>query len=199
MPEQYQQVHDEKDAIYPRFRGASCFSLDLVEPISTLTLTKLTFNGNTLPIVGLALLLVPFKLLSILFSFLFRTAQGFTGIADALVFEIRSIFLGAVNWIGHDGFWIKSVTPLIGFDLGFEIATFIEGIPAQVINFGKSLWRQAHTYFGAEFNRFIQFATNNRADMRLMDADDPVITAMAFSAIHLGLLAKDMLNHPILF
>ena len=143
MPEQYQQVHDEEDAIYPRFRGTSCFSLDLVEPISTLTLTKLTFNWNTLSIVSLALLLVPFKLFSVLFSFLFRTTQGFTGVADALVFEIRSIFLGAVDWIGHDGFWIKTVTSLIGFDLGFEIDTFIEGIPAQVIDFSNTLWREA--------------------------------------------------------
>ena len=72
MPEQYQQVHNKEDAIYPRFRGASCFSLDLVEPISTLTLTKLTINWNTLTIVNLALLFVPFKLLSILFGYLFR-------------------------------------------------------------------------------------------------------------------------------
>jgi hypothetical protein len=54
MPEQYQQVHDEEDAIYPRFRGASCFSLNLVEPISMLTLTKFAFNWNTLMIVSLS-------------------------------------------------------------------------------------------------------------------------------------------------
>ena len=144
-------------------------------------------------------MLVPLKLFSVLFSFLFRTTQGFTGVADALVFEIRSIFLGAVDRISHDGFWIKSVTPLIGFNLGFEITTFIEGIPAQMIDFGKTLWRQAYTYFGTELNRFIKFATNNRAYMRLMDTDDSVIAAMTFSAIHLCLLAIDMLNRQYCF
>ena len=119
--------------------------------------------------------------------------------APSLLVEIRSIFLGAVDWIGHDGFWIKTVTSLIGFDLCFEIATFIEGIPAQVIDFSNALWREAHTYLGTELNRFIKFATNNRAYMRLMDTDDSVIAAMTFSAIHLCLLAIDMLNHPILF
>ena len=84
--------------------------------------------------------------------------------------------------------------------IGFEITTFIEGIPTQVIDFGNTLWSQAHTYFGTELNRFIKFATNNRAYMRLMDTNNPIIVAIAmvFSPVHLCLLAIDMLNHPIL-
>jgi len=71
MPEQFQQVHDEEeDVIYRCFRGTNCFSLDLIEAISTLTLTKLAFNRNTLPIVSLSLLLVSFMLLSILLGYL---------------------------------------------------------------------------------------------------------------------------------
>jgi len=99
MPEQYQQVHDEEDTIYPRFRGAGCFSLNLVESISKLSLAKLTFNRNTLSIIGLALLFFLLKLFSVLFGLLFRTPQGFSCIADALVFKISSIFLITVEWI----------------------------------------------------------------------------------------------------
>ena len=62
----------------------------------------------------------------------------------------------------------------------------------------QRLWRQAHAYFGTELNRFIKFAANNRAYMRLMDTDNPIIAAMTFSSIHFCLLAIDMLNHPIL-
>jgi hypothetical protein len=47
---QHQQVHDQEDAVNPCYRGISASGSNIVETIAILSLSKLAFNRNPLPI-----------------------------------------------------------------------------------------------------------------------------------------------------
>jgi len=85
----------------------------------------------------------------------------------------------------------------IGFDLRDEVQSFVKGVPTQMIDIGQAFAAQADAEFGAEFDRFVQFAAHHGAHVGLTDADDAVVAALGLGSIHVPLLLIQVLDHPV--
>lgn len=93
---------------------------------------------------------------------------------DAFFLQVMPVVSSTVNSVTQHTLWIISVTLFVGFNLCEQIATFMEGIPADVVNTGNARYCQANTQFGAKFSYFVCFATYDGAYMGLVNTDDTV-------------------------
>ena len=86
----------------------------------------------------------------------------------------------------------------IGFDLTGQVVSFMVGVPTEMIDTGDALTTQADTQFGTELNGLVLFAPDDGSHMRLVDADDAIITAPGSAIKHLLLLEVKLADDPVL-
>jgi hypothetical protein len=80
------------------------------------------------------------------------------------------------------------MTPAIGKHLSLQTFCFVIWIETQPIQEGKSISRNQDRYYGPKFNIAAGLAPNDRSDVGLHQANDPVEDASAVRVIEDSLL-----------
>jgi hypothetical protein len=90
--------------------------------------------------------------------------------------------------IGANNGRIMPMTPAIGKHLRLQIFSFVIWVETQPIEKGKSISRDRDGYSGPKFNITAGLAPNDRSDVGLHQANDPVGDASAVRVIKDSLL-----------
>jgi hypothetical protein len=99
---------------------------------------------------------------------------------DLMTCTERTITVCPIKLIGADNGRIMPMTPATGKHLGLQIFSFVICVETQPIEEGKSISRDRDGYFGPKFNIAAGLAPNDRTDVGLHQANDPVGDASAF-------------------
>ena len=86
----------------------------------------------------------------------------------------------------------------ISFHLIGQIMSFMIGIPTEMIDTRDAVPVEADAELRTKLNGLVQFAPDDGPYMRLMDADDPVVTAPGAAVKHLLLLEIEEADDPVL-
>ena len=72
--------------------------------------------------------------------------------------------------------------------------TLVVRVKLDVFQSGISLFIDANIIFWAEFNRFVDLSTNNRSNIRLLNANDAISNTVLLLVEHLLLLVVKLAN-----
>ena len=115
--QQNQQVHHQEDAVDPGQTGVGTLCPNVVQAVTILTLSELTFNWNTLPILFSSFHFQLFQFFSIRIRFLDRTLQGLAGKPYPPTLKITSIVSCTVNRITQYHLGIVYISSVVTFNL----------------------------------------------------------------------------------
>ena len=174
--EQNHQVHYQEDGSDPGLGGRCGLGPDIVEPVAVLALPELSFNRNSLQCILFSHFLFQFDLRCILGGVFHWSPQWLAAKPDAFALQILPTLSGAVNPVGKHNLGRITISGRVAFNLISKILTLVESIPTEVVNHGDAI-NQTDADLGAKLRPAFRFPADNRPDMRLVDADNPVIAA----------------------
>lgn len=182
-PEPVFQVHDQELQADHTLRRLLEPGHDPGQAVSSLAYTKAAFNSVALTtVLSLSSFFLP--------AIERRTAQRRPAQPDAMFLAEGQVASAAVDLICQDCFRIVAVALFVIFRRLDQVATFVESIPAEVINEGVSV-NHADRNFGSKLGRRPGLSSHYRANMGLRDADDTVFDLVRSGLIHLILLLKE--------
>ncbi len=112
---------------------------------------------------------------------------------NAAFFTKPDVIVITEQFVVDDIFGIHTEATTVVFDVFFQFDAFMKVIPTELIHKCVSI-HQADGDFDSKLGISGHFPPDNRPDIQLRDADDPIVDPMALGIIHALLLFVKFLN-----
>lgn len=189
--QQLLQVHDQHCHGNGGSLGHRKFLADEPQAEPTFPLAEYTFYGIALTLVISKL---PLRFCDE-FWIVLGPAKARSTQPNAMTLTEGTIGTGPVDLISTDNFWVKAVAAAKGPHQVLQDFSFVVGLMTQPIQVGKSIACHRNGDLCPKLNVAPRFATHDRHDMSLIQADDPVMNTHAIRMVENALLANQFTDH----